>query len=215
MSFGLGLGLGSDGAMPPVCGRLTFWHFHSSYLVPIPSTRSGLSKGQFGPGRSGGPDASACTRPEPRAVSRAASAPNRLTVPGKTAGFVRRIHGQCDGPGNRGVELNGALSNHHLRLALSRLGAIHEGLVTTAPAAPLTPRSSPRKPVPVLQTVTRVLEIADQPMRACEVHTAAEQFLGEPFSPDVGESEPGEVCREPGFAGPARPARLLPLGGPR
>jgi hypothetical protein len=33
----------------------------------------------------------------------------------------------------------------------------------------------------VLATVTRVLELAGRPMRACEIHTAAEQLLGEPL----------------------------------
>jgi hypothetical protein len=31
---------------------------------------------------------------------------------------------------------------------------------------------------PVLATVTRVLEQADQPMRACEIHASAQELLG-------------------------------------
>jgi hypothetical protein len=33
----------------------------------------------------------------------------------------------------------------------------------------------------VLETVTRVLELAERPMRAREIHTAAEQLVGEPL----------------------------------
>lgn len=73
--------------------------------------------------------------------------------------------------------------------------------------------STPRKPVPVLQTVTRVLEMADQPMRTRKIHTAAEQLLG--ASLDVGEGDLGEVRRGPGFAVRARSARLLPPGEAR
>ncbi|MGD0166628.1 MAG: hypothetical protein ABSC51_04970 [Gaiellaceae bacterium] len=34
---------------------------------------------------------------------------------------------------------------------------------------------------PVLETVTLVLERAGKPMRACEIHAAAEQRAGEPL----------------------------------
>ena len=48
-----------------------------------------------------------------------------------------------------------------------------------AAANPVLPRSAPPKASPVLETVTRVLERADRPMRAREVHSAAEQLAGE------------------------------------
>ena len=46
---------------------------------------------------------------------------------------------------------------------------------------PLVPRSVPLRPSPLLETVTTVLELADRPMRAREIHAAAEHLLGEPL----------------------------------
>ena len=79
------------------------------------------------------------------------------------------------------MELNGARSNPQLQLELRRLGAIHGELLAQAAAAPREPRSiSPGLP-PVLPTVLRVLEVADRPMRACEIHHAAELLAGKPL----------------------------------
>lgn len=47
--------------------------------------------------------------------------------------------------------------------------------------APRAPRSAPAARSPVLETVTRVLEQADGPMRTSEIHAAAEQLAGEPL----------------------------------
>ncbi len=33
----------------------------------------------------------------------------------------------------------------------------------------------------MIDTITAVLEHADQPLRACDIHTAAEELLGEPI----------------------------------
>jgi len=44
---------------------------------------------------------------------------------------------------------------------------------------PRQPRSAPPKASPVLQTVTLVLERAAGPMRAREIHTAAQGLAGE------------------------------------
>jgi len=54
------------------------------------------------------------------------------------------------------MELNEALSNPQLQVRLSRLGAVHGRLVDKAAA------------------VTTVLELAEQPMRAREIHAAAQ-----------------------------------------
>jgi hypothetical protein len=79
------------------------------------------------------------------------------------------------------VELNGAFSNPRPQLELRRLGALHGRLVAQAAVAPRTPQPvSPGRPQ-VLLAVSRVLEAADRPMRACEVHRAAEQLVGEPL----------------------------------
>lgn len=79
------------------------------------------------------------------------------------------------------VELNGAFSNPRLHLELPRLGALYSRLVEKAVAAPRTPRPvSPGRP-PVLTAVSRVLDTADRPMRACEIHVEAEKLAGEPL----------------------------------
>ena len=39
--------------------------------------------------------------------------------------------------------------------------------------SPRRPRPAPTRPSPVLETVTLVLALADQPMRASEIHAAA------------------------------------------
>jgi len=48
-------------------------------------------------------------------------------------------------------------------------------------ANPREPRRVPAKVSPVLETVTIVLELAGEPMRAREIHAAAEQLAGEPL----------------------------------
>ena len=54
-------------------------------------------------------------------------------------------------------------------------------LVAKAAVNPILPRSAPPRLSPVLETVTRVLEQANRPLRACEIHAAAERFLGGPL----------------------------------
>ena len=101
------------------------------------------------------------------------------------------VRKQCDSHGttrrvptgarlNR-MELNGALSNPRLQLELPRLGVRHTELLADAEAFPLGPRALPRSIAPVLSTVTRVLESAERPMRAREVHRAAERLGGTPL----------------------------------
>ena len=77
------------------------------------------------------------------------------------------------------MEDNGARSNPRPQLKLARLALIHERLLTTAEARPREPRHAPPRASPVLEIVTRVLEHAGQPMRAREIHAAAEQLAGE------------------------------------
>lgn len=43
------------------------------------------------------------------------------------------------------------------------------------------PRDPPPRMSPVLACVTQVLEQADRPMRACEVHAAAQERAGVPL----------------------------------
>jgi len=79
------------------------------------------------------------------------------------------------------VELNGARSNPRVGVELSRLDALHDELLRRASANPREPRPVPAKVSPVLETVTLVLELAGVPMRAREIHAAAEQLAGEPL----------------------------------
>ena len=79
------------------------------------------------------------------------------------------------------VELNGARSNPQAVVELSRLGALHDELLRKAQANPREPRSTPAKVSPVLETVTTVLELAGEPMRAREIHAAACELVGEPL----------------------------------
>ena len=80
-----------------------------------------------------------------------------------------------------GMDHNGARSNPRLQVELSRLSLICERLLVEARARALEPRPAPLRASPVLETVTRVLELAELPMRAREIHAAAEQLAGEPL----------------------------------
>ena len=77
------------------------------------------------------------------------------------------------------MELNGARSNPRLGVELARLGALHDELLRRASANPREPRPVPAKVSPALETVTLVLELAGEPMRAHEIHAAAEKRAGE------------------------------------
>jgi len=79
------------------------------------------------------------------------------------------------------LELNGARSNPRAGVELSRLGSLHDELLRKAQANPRKPRPAPAKMSPVLETVTLVLELAGEPMRAREIHAAAEQLADEPL----------------------------------
>jgi len=79
------------------------------------------------------------------------------------------------------LELNGARSNPQAGVELSRVGALHDELLRRASAEPREPRPVPRHPARVLATITRVLEEANCPMRAREIHVAASELVGEPL----------------------------------
>jgi hypothetical protein len=81
------------------------------------------------------------------------------------------------------MELNGALSNPFTKdkRLLNRLNEIRRAFLQKAAASPRQPCSSPPRPSPVLETVTLVLARAHQPMRACEIHAAAEHLTGRAF----------------------------------
>ena len=77
------------------------------------------------------------------------------------------------------MELNGARSNPRLQVELARLSELHAQLLGGAAKNARQPRPVPAKTSPVLETVTRVLQQADRPMQAREIHAAAERLAGE------------------------------------
>ena len=78
------------------------------------------------------------------------------------------------------MELNGALSNpfERSKSLLKGLNRLQSELLQKATDNPRKPRTAPPKPTPVLDLVTLVLTHAGQPMRAREIHAAAEQAAG-------------------------------------
>ena len=81
------------------------------------------------------------------------------------------------------MELSGALSNpfaKHKSL-LNRMTELHETSLMKAEGRPRQPRPVPPGPSPVLETVARVLAPAREPMRAREIHGAAETLAGQPL----------------------------------
>jgi hypothetical protein len=79
------------------------------------------------------------------------------------------------------MELNGARSNPRPGVELSRLDELHDELLRRALVNPREPRPVPTKVTPVLEIVTMVLKRAERPMRAREIHVAAEKLAGEPL----------------------------------
>ena len=81
------------------------------------------------------------------------------------------------------MELNGALSNPlaTYKDAFRGLSELHRRLLAKAATAPVMPRRVPRRPTPVLEIVTTVLELAGEPMRAHEIHAAAAERIGAPI----------------------------------
>jgi hypothetical protein len=79
------------------------------------------------------------------------------------------------------MEDNGARSNPQAKVELSRLAELHGRLLAKAAVNLILPRSAPPRLSPVLETVTRVLEEAGRPLRACQIHAAAERLAGGPL----------------------------------
>jgi hypothetical protein len=81
------------------------------------------------------------------------------------------------------MELNGAFSNPFVtnKSLFTRVSDLHRRLVGKARVSPRVPRMAPPKASPVLATVTLVLTLAEEPMRAREVHAASEELAGRRF----------------------------------
>jgi len=89
------------------------------------------------------------------------------------------------------MELSGALSNPFERDKglLPRVSGLQHTLLQGACEAPARPRTVPAERTPVLETVTRVLELAGQPIRAREIYAAANELYGSPLRwPSVREA---------------------------
>ena len=80
------------------------------------------------------------------------------------------------------MELHGACSNPRLQLELSRLGSLHQGLLSRELDAPRPARPLGRRQGFVRDLIIRVLATADAPMRPREVHAAAELLAGAPLA---------------------------------
>jgi len=78
------------------------------------------------------------------------------------------------------VELSGARSNPFSgdKDLLRRVSELRSTLLEKAETNPREPRLPPAKASPVLETISLVLEQAGRPMRACEIHAAAERLAG-------------------------------------
>jgi hypothetical protein len=81
------------------------------------------------------------------------------------------------------VDLSGAFSNPFAtdKSLLIRLVELHRTLLKRSVQRPRQPRPAPPRAAPVLETVTFVLEVADRPMRAREIHAAATELLHAPL----------------------------------
>ncbi len=93
----------------------------------------------------------------------------------------RRPFGRLGLTKNHMVDLSGAFSSPRLQVELPRLAALQERLHTLTLLTPKTASSPPPKIGAVIDTITAILEHADQPMRARDIHTAAEDRLGRPI----------------------------------
>ncbi len=82
------------------------------------------------------------------------------------------------------MELNGALSNpfESDKDLLRRLDELHRELLDKAETDARRPRQAPAKTTPVLETISSVLASAARPMRAREIHAAAQKLAGMPLS---------------------------------
>jgi hypothetical protein len=61
------------------------------------------------------------------------------------------------------------------------LAVLQARLSDLALTRPRTARPQPSRIGAVIDTVTAVLELAEKPMRACDIHAATEELLGRPI----------------------------------
>jgi hypothetical protein len=79
------------------------------------------------------------------------------------------------------MEAMGAHSNPCAPVPLERLASLHTSL-RAGSGATAVPRTTRRKPQRVLETILQILESAEGPMHARDIHAAAEELLGAPVS---------------------------------
>src|SRR5438094_8604260 len=94
------------------------------------------------------------------------------------SGFGRAVD---SGARSNLMEDNGARSNPQGKVELARLADLCCRLRVQAAQEPRRPRAAPPRVSPVLETVALVLERADRPMRAKEIHLVAETLAGMPL----------------------------------
>ncbi len=84
------------------------------------------------------------------------------------------------------MELNGALSNPQVQVELWKLYQLELNLLSreTRPVRKIAEdRLQPRTRVPVIQTITQVLQLVHpQPMRVKDIHVTCERLLGRKMS---------------------------------
>jgi len=96
------------------------------------------------------------------------------------------------------MELNGALSNPQAQVETRRLAAIHADLRDLVLPAPKAPSPRPRRIGVIINAITTVLDLADQAMQAREIHTAAEDLLGEAINWSTVKATLAEHAAGPG-----------------
>jgi hypothetical protein len=79
------------------------------------------------------------------------------------------------------MELNGALLNRDLQENIGRNADLVGRLEQLPAAEPAVQRAIPRRSGVVRRTVFQVLAASKDPLRAREIHTAAESLAGEPL----------------------------------
>jgi hypothetical protein len=95
------------------------------------------------------------------------------------------------------MDLSGAFSNPRLQVELPRLAALQARLHTLRLLTPKTASSPPRRIGAVIDTITSVLKLAEQPMRARDIHSVAEELLGRPIKWTSVKATLAEHARRP------------------
>lgn len=76
------------------------------------------------------------------------------------------------------MELKGACSNPRLQDELPRIASLHAGVLRDSSSGLLTPAAQKPRIGGITDAVTTVLRLAAGPMRASDVHRAAEELTG-------------------------------------